>query len=186
MDERSENVSKKYTAVSICLQQFVDKGLFATTSRDLSKALNLQTAGMYSYFENKDEAVIACAEEAAKKLESDLMNIAVDRISEPYVMMAELKKKAKEMAPMMRFFTQVCSTEKYEERIRPMLSGLSIRYENCAKDLATHLNVDVESIKHFVYMTITAIVNYMVYQEDSYVDPQLRFVAEQISKISDK
>ena len=47
MDERNEILSKKHMAVSVCLQQFVDKDLLATTSRDLSKALNLQTAGMY-------------------------------------------------------------------------------------------------------------------------------------------
>lgn len=43
-------IGRHEEAVSICLDQFVKKGLFKTTSRDLSKALKLQNAGLYYCF----------------------------------------------------------------------------------------------------------------------------------------
>lgn len=183
MTERLDNEDKLNTVINVCLDQFVSKGLLATTSRDLSRALNLQSAGMYSYFHNKDEAVIACAEKAALKLEDALVTVALKDILSPDKMMHNLQEKAKQMAPMMRFFTQVCSTEKYEESIRPMLSNLSKRYSEYAVQFSEDLNVGVDEIKPYVYICITAITNYMVYQEDSYIIPQLAFVSERIEEL---
>lgn len=181
--EKNDNALKDNSAVNVCLEQFVNKGLMATTSRDLSKALNLQSAGMYSYFQNKDDAVIACAETAAKKLEDELITVATNNITSPNTMVAKLREKAEQLSPMMRFFTQVCATEKYEERIRPVLSSLSSRYEDYAKRFASELNDSVDTVLPYVYICITAITNYMVYQEDSYVMPQLTLVAKVLDDI---
>ncbi len=181
--DKNDNEQKVSSVVNVCLEQFVSKGLMSTTSRDLSRALNLQSAGMYSYFQNKDDAVIACAESAAKKLEDDLIAVAIENVSSPYEMIVKLREKAEQLAPMMRFFTQVCATEKYEERIRPVLSSLSSRYEDYAKRFARELNVSVDTVLPYVYICITAITNYMVYQEDSYVMPQLTLVANVLDDI---
>lgn len=183
MIDKNDNEQKVSSVVNVCLEQFVSKGLMSTTSRDLSRALNLQSAGMYSYFQNKDDAVIACAESAAKKLEDDLIAVAIENVSSPYEMIVKLREKAEQLAPMMRFFTQVCATEKYEERIRPVLSSLSSRYEDYAKRFARELNVSVDTVLPYVYICITAITNYMVYQEDSYVMPQLTLVANVLDDI---
>lgn len=183
MVEKNDNMSKVSSAVNVCLEQFVNKGLMATTSRDLSRALNLQSAGMYSYFQNKDDAVIACAETAAKRLEDELIAVAMNNITSPNTMVTKLCEKARQLAPMMRFFTQVCATEKYEERIRPVLSGLSSRYEDYAKRFARELNVSVDTVLPYVYICITAITNYMVFQEDDYVIPQLSLVAKKLDSI---
>lgn len=78
MPEKNEYNSKRNAVINVCLEQFVDKGLYGTTSRDLSKALNLQSAGMYSYFENKDDAIVACAEQAAIRLEQQLFGVAFE------------------------------------------------------------------------------------------------------------
>lgn len=181
--EKNDNVSKVNSAVNVCLEQFVNKGLMATTSRDLSRALNLQSAGMYSYFQNKDDAVIACAETAAKRLEDELIAVAMNNITSPNTMVTKLCEKARQLAPMMRFFTQVCATEKYEERIRPVLSSLTSRYEDYAKRFARELNVSVDTVLPYVYICITAITNYMVFQEDAYVIPQLSLVANKLDSI---
>lgn len=65
-------VDRKEEILTTCLNQFVEKGLYRTTSRDLSGALKLQNSGLYYYFKSKDEAVIACAEEASFLLEDGL------------------------------------------------------------------------------------------------------------------
>lgn len=98
-------------------------------------------------------------------------------------MVAKFCEKAEQLAPMMRFLTQVCATEKYEERIRSVLSSLSSRYEDYAKCFARKLNVSVDTLLPYVYICITAITNYMVYQEDSYVMPQLTLVAKVLDDI---
>lgn len=178
----SEINTKRNAIINACLEQFVDKGLYATTSRDLSKALNLQSAGMYSYFENKDAAVIACAEQAALKLEQQLFAVTFNCLEKENVSLAPVKKLATQLSPMMRFFTQVCSTDKYEERMRPILKRLSQRYKTYVVRIAQITAQDVATVSPLVYIGITAVVNFMVYQEDNYIDPLLALIEDKLSK----
>lgn len=180
MQERYENAEKRSTAINACLDQFVHKGLFGTTSRDLSKALNLQSAGMYSYFENKDDAVIACAQQAADRLERDLFEIAMECVKKEKICFTPVKEAAKRLSPMMRFFTQVCSTDKYEFEMRRVLHSLNNSYISYVTKLADLLNVSADELKPTVYIGITAIVNYMVYQEDMFIDPLLSIVEKEL------
>ena len=75
----------------------------ATSTRNLSGALKLQHAGLYYYFESKDEVAIACAEEAALRLEKALIPGALRDVSDPDIMMKLLQSGANEMASTMRF-----------------------------------------------------------------------------------
>ena len=43
---------RKKEVINICLDLFIEKGLTATSTRDLSSALKLQNAGLYYYFES--------------------------------------------------------------------------------------------------------------------------------------
>ena len=89
---------RRKEVINICLDLFIEKGLTATSTRDLSSALKLQNAGLYYYFESKDETVIACAEEAALRLENALIPSALREIHTPDVMMERLQTRANEMA----------------------------------------------------------------------------------------
>lgn len=79
------------------------------SERDLSKALKLQNAGLYYYFQSKDDAVIACAEEASFLLEDGLIVPALSDIYDPEILVKNLFTRADSLALMMRFLAQVCS-----------------------------------------------------------------------------
>ena len=177
-------VNKKKEVIDACLKMFVSKGLFETTSRDLSKALQLQSGGLYYYFKSKDEVVVACAEEAAMRIESNLITPALKELNDPDEMMRTLRMRADNMAPMMRFLTQVATSEKYNENLRPALDSLSKRYKTYAKKFAEHFNCDVEEIEPYVYMCITAVANYMIFNEDSYIFPQIALVKNKICELT--
>ena len=101
---------KRKEVINAFLETFVSKGLANTTSRDLAKSLKLQSGGLYYYFESKDAAVIACAQEAIARLEEHIIVPAINDIEYPDKMIKNAKKRAEEMAPTMRFLTQVCSS----------------------------------------------------------------------------
>jgi len=89
----TENMEKKEAAVNACLNEFVKNGLYNTTSRDLSKAMNLQSGGLYYYFASKDEAVIVCAEEASFLLENEMIVVALADINNPQQLIDNLQKR---------------------------------------------------------------------------------------------
>ena len=176
-------IDRRKEVINICLDLFIEKGLTATSTRDLSSALKLQNAGLYYYFESKDEAVIACAEEAAMRLENTLIPSALRDIHNPDLMMERLQKRADEMAPTMRFLVTVCASSQYKDEMKPALDRLAERYGHYAAQVAKKLNCKKEDIEPYVYMVITAVANYMIFYEDSLIYPQIQIAKEAIRRI---
>ena len=177
-----ENDRKK-EVINICLDLFIEKGLTSTSTRNLSSALKLQNAGLYYYFGSKDEAVIACAEEAALRVESALIPGALRDIDDLDIMMKRLQSRADEMAPTMRFLVTVCASSQYKDKMKPALDRLSKRYEAYASRLAEKLKCDVSVVAPYLYTTITAVTNYMIFNEESYILPQIKLIKEQVAKL---
>ena len=165
---------RRKEVINICLDMFIEKGLTATSTRDLSGALKLQNAGLYYYFESKDEAVIACAEEAALRVENTLIPAALRNISDPDKMMAQLQTHADKAAPTMRFLVTVCASSQYKDKMKPALDRLADRYGHYAEQVAKKLNCEKADIEPYVYMVITAVANYMIFHEDSLISPQMQ------------
>ena len=175
--------NRRKEVINTCLSTFVSKGLADTSSRDLSKALELQSGGLYYYFDSKDDAVLACAEEAAVRLEDRLITPVFKDLNDPDRMMKRLKERADEMAPTMKFLAQVCSTSKYREKMEPALGRLCKRYEHYAEKFAVRLNCSVEEVLPYVYVCITAVSNYMIFGEQDYIVPQMALIKNEINKL---
>ena len=178
-----EFIDRKKEIINNCLELFVKKGLTQTTTRDLSKAMKLKSGGMYYYFSSKDELIIACAEEAVIRVENSLFDPALKELSQPGQMMEHLNINALAVAPTMKFFVSVCTDKRYAEGIKPVLERVGNRYTQYADRVAKVLNTDAKEIAPFVYMMITAISNYMVFGEVSFVSPQLKAVQIKLERI---
>ena len=150
-DVRSQEMSdsvetdKKKAVTGIFLETFVAKGLGETTSRDLAKALNLQSGGLYYYFESKDAAIVACAEEAMARLEQELIVPALEEVAFPDKMISNTKKRAKALAPTMGFLTQVCASPKFGPLMKDRVEALFDRYDYYAAKVAEKLGCCHES-----------------------------------------
>lgn len=176
-------LERKKEVINICLDHFIEKGLSETSTRSLSSALQLQYAGLYYYFESKDEVVILCAEAAALRLENTLIPSAINDIGNPDVMMQQLQIKADEMASTMRFLVSVCASERYKGKMKPVLERLAERYDMYADKIAVALNCKKDEIEPYVYMAITAVANYMIFAEDAIVKPQMQIVKDKLRKL---
>ena len=171
-----ENTDRKREIINKCLELLVEKGITQTTTRDLSRAMKLKSGGMYYYFQSKDDLIIACAEEAILRVEDNLIIPAIEEVAQPKAMMEHLQTNALNISPTMKFFVSVCTDERYSETIKPVLYRVGQRYNQYASKFALALKSDIKEITPFVYMMITAISNYMVFGEASFVSPQLRAV----------
>lgn len=169
--------------INICLDHFIENGLDSST-RSLSSALKLQNAGLYYYFNSKDDAVLACAEAAAIRLEETLLAPALRDLINPDVMFKRLQSRADEMTPTMRFLVSVCVNGKYKERMKPALHRLDQRYEHYADMIAEKLGCKKEDIEPYVYLVITAVANYMIFEEDVFISPQMEIAKRAIKSFS--
>lgn len=174
---------RRKEVVNICLNLFVEKGLYKTSTRDLSKALQLQSGGLYYYFPTKDDVVVACVETAIRRLEDVLISPVRKEIANPADMMKRLLSRADEMAPVYRFVVTVCSDQQYRDKTKPILDELGERYAYYSEMFSKLLNCKVQELTPFVYMSITAITNYMIFREESFVAPQLKAVQLKLERI---
>lgn len=177
-------LDRKKEVINICLDHFIVNGLAGTSTRSLSSALKLQNAGLYYYFTNKDEAVILCAEEAAIRLENNLIAPAMHDLWNPEELVKRLYSRASEMAPTMRFFVSVCVSIQYKDEMKPVLDRLSARYDYYAESIAKKLGCKKEKIESYVYMTITSVTNYMIFGEDSFIIPQMESVKKTLKELT--
>ena len=174
---------RRKEVVNICLDLFVEKGLYKTSTRDLSKALQLQSGGLYYYFPTKDDVVVACVEAAIRRLEEALILPVKKEIFNPAEMMKRLLSRADEMAPVYQFVVTVCSDQQYRDKTKPILDALGERYVYYSEVFSKLLNCKVQELMPFVYMSITAITNYMIFREESFVAPQLKAVQLKFERI---
>lgn len=167
---------RKRIVVNACLSQFLANGLYKTTTRDLSKSINLQSGGIYYYFRSKSDVVVACAEEASLRLENNLILPALRDIDDPKTLVSNLFERCDALAPTMKFLAQVCSVDEYREIMAPSLYRLSRRYKLYAEMFANTLECTIEEVEPYVYICITAMTSYMVFGEQLHIQPQLQLV----------
>lgn len=179
----SIETDRKKEVVNIWLDLFIEKGLTATSTRDLSSALKMQNAALYYYFESKEDAVIACAEEAAIRLENALIPPALKEIHNPDMMMERLQSRAEDMSPTMRFLVTVCADSQYKDKMKPALCRLVQRYDYYAGQVAEELNCEKSEILPYVYMIVTSVVNYMIFGDESFLVPQMGLFKEEIKQL---
>ena len=185
-EKRMETTDRKQEVLSSCLNTFIKNGLYETSVRDLSKSLNLQAGAIYWWFKDKDDVVVACAEEAAIRLESTLITPVMKDIREPEQLMEKLKSRADEMRPTMKFFASVCTCSKYEQRLQPVLDRLAERYEKYAQRFADELHCEFDEVAPYVYFAITTVTDYMIFGEAKYIQPQIELIKTAIKGFLDK
>ena len=181
-----DNAEKKKEVVSKCLDTFIRQGLSETSVRDLSRALNLQAGGIYYYFKDRDDVVAACAEEAAIRLEEQLIGSALKNISDPEKMLRKLYSGCDEMASTMKFFASVCALSRYEKSVAPVLERLSKRYDYYAEIFADRLGCELDEVRPYLFMVITTMSDYMIFGGKSYVEPQLRVFGKKLGELLEK
>ncbi len=180
LPERQQEVIDK------SLETFMHRGLTETSTKDLCDALHLNSGGIFYYFKTRDEIVIACAEEAKKRIERDLFGIAINDLDTPEKLAKDLYERAVAMRPLMKFFVSVCATPKYEEAVRPLLDKLGDRYKFYVNQFAAKLDCTPEEVAPYVYIVINTMLSYMLFGKENFVAPQLELVYGKLVAILEK
>ena len=184
------NVSKKNERkkelIDICLDCFVEKGLTATSSKDLCKAGNLQYGGVYYYFETKEDIVLACTEEAINRIEQSAFCMALENMKDVSDMMDHLVLLADRLSPIMRFLVSVCVSREYGEKVKPYLVQLAGRYPYYTNRIAEILGCTQQEVEPYVHLSILALNNYMIFNERALFLPQIEAAKRGLMHLASK
>lgn len=189
MTAKTVDENRRKEIIDVCLRTFIEEGLLRTSSRDLGNALNMQPSGLYYYFKGKDEIVVACAEEAGIRMEDTLIYPVLKSLDDKNANMDEIMEKTtvrvEEMAPMMRFFTQVCTTRIYREDMQPILNRLKKRHSEYAVLFAEKLDCKPEEVAPYLYSCVAIVSNYMIFGEEFYFQKPLKLLTDAVNRFKE-
>ena len=169
-EERKEE--RKKEIIDICLDCFIEHGINVST-RKLSGAINMQSGGVYYYFDSKSDLVTACAEEAISRIENRAFGFVLENVTDIEKTLDSLGNMADELSPTMRFLVSVCVSEEYGKLVKPALSRLAERYVEYTKNVAELLRCSEDTVRPYVHLCILALNNYMIFSERALFDPQI-------------
>lgn len=175
---------RKKEILEASLECFIKNGLNKTSINVLIDAIQVPRSLVYYYFTSKDELVMACAEECAKRLEESMMAVAFKHIDDLETMEAELRKSAELHAPMMKFLVSVAVSKNYADRIKPAIASFSSRYDLYSEQVAKKLGCDIKDATPIVYIAIIAVTNYMIFGEESLLHPQFEYIKKELAKLA--
>ncbi len=167
---------RKKEIIGTCLETFMRDGLLNTSMRDLGKALDLDPTALYNHFKSKDEVVIACAEEATVRIEDALFGTAYRYIDNPTKLAKAMDKMAVTMRPLMQFFINVCTSQKYCDKLKDVRYRQGDRYRFHINRIANKLGCDYDEVAPLVYIVSNTMFSYMIFDPDNFSAPQLRTV----------
>lgn len=180
------DVNRSREIIDICLKKFIEKGLYETTSRDLSTALRMQPSGLYYHFKSKDEVVLACAEEAAIQLENALILPSLALMDHPEELPEQPPEASEKMQAMTRFFAQVCTANKYREQMQPILSRMREReYAYCEK-FAEKLGCTAQELAPWFFAVVAASESYMIFGPEAFSATPLDLMKPAVQLIKEK
>lgn len=183
MKNQTNNRSRRQEIIDICLNQFIENGLYNTSARDLANALEMQPSGLYYYFKSKDDIVVACAEEAGIMLEDVLLMPVFDCLDNTGQYVTVLEDKMKETIPVMKFFAQACTTKEYRSAMQPVMERLKTRHEEYSVKLAKRLCCQPEEVAPYLYACVAIVSNFMIFGEDFYYKKPFQLIANAIQDL---
>ncbi len=167
---------RKQEVIDVCLKTFMANGLSHTSTKNLCDALHLNSGGVFFYFKTKEDIVIACAEEATKRIENELFGTALANIENPDALVKALDEKAVTMRPLMQFFISVCVSRRYGDKLKEVRYRQGDRYRFYIKKFADKLECSYDDVAPLVYTVTNTMFSYMIYDPDNFSAPQLRIV----------
>lgn len=180
MAERTNNENRKKEIIDTCLKKFMEKGLYQTSARDLGNALNMQSSALYYYFKNKDEIVVACAEEAGFRLENILILPVLECLDHEENYRPLIEEKMAETTPMMRFFAQVCTSVEYRETMQPIIDRMKKRHEGYSVRIAEKYQCEPEELAPYLCACVAIVSNYMIFGESFYYEKPIELIVKAV------
>lgn len=183
----SQHEKRKNEILEKCFDCYAEQGFGNVGIKGLASACGFSSANFYSYFNDLDELIIQATEHCMSKVEDDFMSLAptgaddLDRfINEvPYWTAINHGKKY-------RLMYQIYTNPKYREYGKKFFEGVNQRYSDYADSLAEQIGFPSDVLRPMIFVFVRACVHYALYEDEFYLQEQLRFLKQSIALFYEK
>lgn len=152
------------------------RGLENITIRDLCKGTGYVQGTLYYWFGDKNTIICECAEHGLKKVTDKIFRYVFDHIGNLTDLFAHCLDEIGKYKQELRFIYQMAASPVYGDRIRKKGQNFNYIYDNYTHELSIKLNCEEERLRPLVYLFISAVLDYVIWDEKEKTQKQLDFI----------
>ena len=180
-EARKEELMKK------CYECFAENGLSSTGIRTLGKSCGCNPSTLYLYFKDLDDLIIQSTEYCMSKVEDEFMERAPKNVSDLEKFINETPYwTAEEHGKKYRLMYQVYTHPKYREYGKKFFEGVNKRYTEYAKQLSEKIKIPSDTLTSLIFIFVRACVHYALFEDEFYLQSQLKILKEIILMLIEK
>ena len=176
-----KDVEKEFLEPSF--QYLVKNGLENTSVRDLCKAMDISYGSIYYWFDGKDDIYTSVIEYGVGKAAKKLFNVAFEKMSNPELFFSTFLNDVDECTEDLRLVFQFATSIDYGKVVRKKTEEFKDVYRKYIEELSVMTGIDVEKMAPMIYLLISIVVDYVVWQDREASDMQMNFLHMAIEQL---
>ncbi len=188
MDEIiNHHEKRKNEILEKCFECYAEQGFGNVGIKGLGKYCGFSSANLYAYFTDLDELVIQATEHCMSKVEDDFMSLAPTGADDLERFISEVPYwTAEHHGKQYRLMYQIYTNPKYREHGKKFFEGVNKRYSDYADGLAEKIGFPSDVLRPMIFVFVRACVHYALYEDEFYLQEQLRFLKQSIALFYEK
>ncbi len=154
----------------------VKRGLENVTIRELCKGTGIVQGTLYYWFKDKTNIVCEATEWGLKKVTDEIFEYVFASLSDLRGFFSTCLDEISRYKKELRFVYQLAASPVYGKKIRADGKDLNFMYDKYTHRLSARLNCDEQLLKPLVYLFISAVLDYVIWDEREKSQMQLEFI----------
>ena len=161
----------------------VKLGLENVSIRELCKGTGIVQGTLYYWFKDKTNIVCEATEWGLKRVTDEIFEYVFESLDDLRGFFSNCLDRVSIYKKELCFIYQLAASPVYGEKIRADGKELNFIYDKYIRRLSERLNCDEPTLRPLVYLFISAVLNYVIWDEREKVQTQLEFIYSALPEI---
>ena len=161
----------------------VKRGLENISIRELCKGTGIVQGTLYYWFKTKTNIVCETTEWGLKKVTDEIFEYVFESLDDLRGFFSNCLDEISKYKKELRFIYQLAASPVYGEKMRADGKELNFIYDKYTRKLSARLNCDEQLLKPLVYLFISAVLDYVIWDEKEKSQLELNFIYSALPEI---
>lgn len=154
----------------------VKHGLENITIREMCKGTGIALGSIYYWFNGKDELICEVTEYGLKKVIDSVFDYVYGNVDDLESFFDNCLSEIGKHKDELRFIYQMAASPVYGSNVREHSRQCDSMYEKYTDKLAETFGCDANELKPLVYMFISTVLDYIIWEDEEKSKLQLKFI----------
>lgn len=166
-----------------CFDYLTEKGLEQSSVKNLCEETGISSGSIYYWFKDRDEMISDCAKYGLGKVLAKMFDYALLNSDDLMFLLNKFSDEVMKYSKELRFVYQVVMSEKYGQDMRELAHTLRKNYDIYGMKLSEKMNIPYEILRPYVYMFISSILNYVVWEDYELMQTEFECICRSVEKL---